>query len=181
MFIFNLRATAFLAVNQHPVRVLVALTCLGPVWAVTLMSSTISTQLTNDCRFRVHWRPWGCFGCCCYYEEKCFFQHFFFKLNFVLGFPLEFFNPVIQTQKESRIPHPASRNPHGYYGYSAFPAIKQHVLIGKKTTLHMHQAFSHISLPSLHDCKVKIHNFTFCRGQEHNNFLFLFPNFDTIL
>ena len=69
-----LGATTLLAVIQHPGRVLVALVCLGPVWAVTLMSTTISTRLTKDCRFRDHWGPWGCFGCCCSYEEKCFFK-----------------------------------------------------------------------------------------------------------
>ena len=58
--IFNFRATTLLAVIQHPVRVLVALARLGPVWAVTLMSTTISTHPTKDCRFRDHWRPWGC-------------------------------------------------------------------------------------------------------------------------
>ena len=47
MCVFNLRATALLAINQHPVRVLVALASLGPVWAVTLMSITISTHLTK--------------------------------------------------------------------------------------------------------------------------------------
>ena len=46
---------------------------------------------------------------------KMFFQHFFFTLNLVRGFPLlEFFNTVIPTQifLQSRNPHPASRIPH---------------------------------------------------------------------
>ena len=131
--IFNFRATTLLAVNQHPVRVLIALACLSPVWALILMSIAISTHSTKDCRFRDHWRPWGCFGCCYSYEEKCFFQHFFFILNLVREFPsLEFFSTVILTQiflqsrnpyPASRIPHPTSRNPHGYkYRHSASPA-----------------------------------------------------------
>ena len=39
--------------------------------------------------------------------------------------------------------------------------------IWKTTTLHVHQAFLNISLPSLHDHDVKLPNFTFCGGQEH--------------
>ena len=38
--------------------------------------------------------------------------------------------------------------------------------IWKTTTLHVHQAFLNISLPSLHDHDVKLSNFTFCGGQE---------------
>ena len=72
--IFHFRATTLLAVIQHPVMVLVALACLGPVWALILISTTISTHPTKDCRFLDHWRPWCCFGCCCSYEEKCFFN-----------------------------------------------------------------------------------------------------------
>ena len=53
--IFNFRATTLLAVIQHPVMVLVALACLGPVWALILISTTISTHPTKDCRFRDHW------------------------------------------------------------------------------------------------------------------------------
>ena len=37
---------------------------------------------------------------------------------------------------------------------------------GKTTTLHVHQAFLYISLPSLHDYHVKMPNFTFCEGQK---------------
>ena len=48
--------------------------------------------------------------------------------------------------------------------------LRQHrerkVLIRKTTTLHVHHAFFYISLPSLHDCNVKLPNFTFCRGRE---------------
>ena len=44
---------------------------------------------------------------------------------------------------------------------------KQWALIGKTTTLHVHHAFLFISYPSLHDYKVKVLHFTFCRGREH--------------
>ena len=40
-------------------------------------------------------------------------------------------------------------------------------------------AFLYISQPSLHDYDVKVPNFTFCRGREHN-FLFLFLNLDRV-
>ena len=33
--------------------------------------------------------------------------------------------------------------------------------MGKTTTLHVHHVFWYISLPSLHDYDVKMHNFTF--------------------
>ena len=39
--------------------------------------------------------------------------------------------------------------------------------ISKTTTLHVHQAFVYISLPSLHDYDVKMPNFTFCGEREH--------------
>ena len=42
-------------------------------------------------------------------------------------------------------------------------------LISKITTLHMH-----ISLPSLHDCEVKVPNFTFCGVREHKTIIFFF-------
>ena len=35
--------------------------------------------------------------------------------------------------------------------------------ISKTTTLHVHRAFLHISLPVLHDCDVKMPNFAFYR------------------
>ena len=56
-------------------------------------------------------------------------------------------------------------------------------LISKTTTLQVHHAFLYISLPSLHDYDVKMPNFTFCRGREHNTttFFFLFLYFDTVL
>ena len=38
-------------------------------------------------------------------------------------------------------------------------------LITKTTTLHVHHAFLHISLPSLHDYDVKMPNFTLYRGR----------------
>ena len=38
---------------------------------------------------------------------------------------------------------------------------KQGVWIGKTTFLHVHHAFLHISLPSLHDYNVRPPNFTF--------------------
>ena len=55
-------------------------------------------------------------------------------------------------------------------------------LISKTTTLHVHHAFLYISLPSLHEYDVKMPNFTFCRGREHNTttFFFLFLYFDTV-
>ena len=52
--IFNFRATTLLAVNQHPVRVLVALACLGPVWALIFMSTAISTHWLVLAQYR-HW------------------------------------------------------------------------------------------------------------------------------
>ena len=130
--IFNFRATTLLAVNQHPVMVLVALACLGPVWALILISTTISTHPTKDCRFRDHWSR-GVVLTVVVPMRKYVFQPFFFILNLVRGFPLlEFFNTVIPTQiflqsrnphPASRIPHPTSRNPHGYkYRHSASPA-----------------------------------------------------------
>ena len=39
--------------------------------------------------------------------------------------------------------------------------------ISKTTTLHVHQAFLYISLPSLHDYDVEMPNFTFCGEREH--------------
>ena len=36
------------------------------------------------------------------------------------------------------------------------------------------QAFLCIFLPSLHDYKVKVHDFTFCRGREHKTTTFFF-------
>ena len=55
--------------------------------------------------------------------------------------------------------------------------------ISKTTTLQVHHAFLYISLPSLHEYDVKMPNFTFCRGREHNTttFFFLFLYFDTVL
>ena len=40
--------------------------------------------------------------------------------------------------------------------------------------LHVHHAFLHISLASLHDYNVKLPNFTFCRGQEQKTTTFFF-------
>ena len=56
-------------------------------------------------------------------------------------------------------------------------------LISKTTTLQVHHPFLYISLPSLHEYDVKMPNFTFCRGREHNTttFFFLFLYFDTVL
>ena len=57
----------------------------------------------------------GLFWLLLFLQGKMFFQHFFFILNLVRGFPLlEFFNTVIPTQifLQSRNPHPASRIPH---------------------------------------------------------------------
>ena len=41
-------------------------------------------------------------------------------------------------------------------------------------TLHVHHAYLHISLPSLHGYNVKLPNFTFCRGQEQKTTTFFF-------
>ena len=46
-------------------------------------------------------------------------------------------------------------------------------LFSKTTTLH---AFLYISLPSLHDYDVKMPNFTFCGGREHNATTFFFSS-----
>ena len=43
-------------------------------------------------------------------------------------------------------------------------ATKTIGLISKTTSLHVHHAFSYISLPSLHDNDVKMPNFTTYRG-----------------
>ena len=49
-------------------------------------------------------------------------------------------------------------------------------------TLHVHHAFLHISLPSLHDYDVKLPSFSFNEGRERQDkyFLFLFLNCDTV-
>ena len=39
-------------------------------------------------------------------------------------------------------------------------------LLSKTTTLHVHHTFSYISSPSLHDCDVKMPNFTFYGGRK---------------
>ena len=39
---------------------------------------------------------------------------------------------------------------------------RKQLQMSKTTTLHVHHAFMYISLPSLHDCDVKIPNFVFC-------------------
>ena len=39
---------------------------------------------------------------------------------------------------------------------------RKQLQMSKTTTLHVHYAFMYISLPSLHDCDVKIPNFVFC-------------------
>ena len=44
----------------------------------------------------------------------------------------------------------------------------------KTTTLPGHHAFLYISLPSLHDCDVKISNFTFFGEHEHKRTTFFF-------
>ena len=38
--------------------------------------------------------------------------------------------------------------------------------LAKKSNLHVHHAFLYISLPLLHDCEVKLPNFTFYEGRE---------------
>ena len=55
-------------------------------------------------------------------------------------------------------------------------AKKQQVQTGKKTTLHVHHAFLYISQPLLHDCDMKLPNFTrpLYRVGEHNTKIFLF-------
>ena len=54
--------------------------------------------------------------------------------------------------------------------------------ISKTTTLDLHHVFLYISPPTLHEYDVKMPNFTFCRGREHNTttFFFLFLYFDTV-
>ena len=49
-------------------------------------------------------------------------------------------------------------------------------LLRKTTTLHLHHVFLYISLPSLHDCDVKIPNCKFYGGckQATTNFFFAF-------
>ena len=49
--------------------------------------------------------------------------------------------------------------------------------------LHVHHAFLHISLPSLHDYDVKMPNFTLYRGstQSDNEISSLFLNLDMVL
>ena len=39
-------------------------------------------------------------------------------------------------------------------------------LLSKTTTLHVNHTFSYISSPSLHDCDVKMPNFTFYGGRK---------------
>ena len=39
--------------------------------------------------------------------------------------------------------------------------------LGRTTTLHVHYAFFHMSLPSSHDYDMKLRNFTLCGGREH--------------
>ena len=53
----------------------------------------------------------------------------------------------------------------------------------EKQQLHVHHAFLHISLPSLHDYDVELPSFTFCegRGEKTTIFSFLFLNLDTVL
>ena len=50
-------------------------------------------------------------------------------------------------------------------------------ITSKITTLHVHHAFSYISLPSLHDYNVKFY-VLLRTGTKVNNFFFLFLNFD---
>ena len=49
-------------------------------------------------------------------------------------------------------------------------------LLRKTTTLHLHHAFLYISLPSLHDCDVKMPNCKFYGGRKQatTNFFFAF-------
>ena len=46
-------------------------------------------------------------------------------------------------------------------------------LVSKTTTLHVHHAFLYISLPSLHDYKVKMPNFTFMENVNKERRIFL--------
>ena len=55
-------------------------------------------------------------------------------------------------------------------------------VISKITTLHVHHVFLYISLPSLHDCDVKMLNLTFCRGRKQATAkCFLFLNLNKVL
>ena len=48
--------------------------------------------------------------------------------------------------------------------------------MGKTTTLHVHHGFLYISLPSLHDYDVKMHNFTFVENvNTRQQLYFSFP------
>ena len=54
-------------------------------------------------------------------------------------------------------------------------------LQGKTTTLHVHHAFMHISLPSSVRLLVKMPNFTFCEGRKQAMTKFiLFMNLDMV-
>ena len=53
--------------------------------------------------------------------------------------------------------------------------------LGKTTTLHMHHNFLYISLPSLHDCYMKMPNFTFCGECEHKTTTFFFFSWTLIV
>ena len=55
------------------------------------------------------------------------------------------------------------------------------LLLGATTTLHVHQAFLYISLPSLHDYDVKMPNFTFCGGHEHKATTLFFYSYISLL
>ena len=56
-------------------------------------------------------------------------------------------------------------------------------LLSKTTTLHLHDAFLYISLPSLYDNDMKMPNFTHNGGRKQatTNFSFLFLNLGAVL
>ena len=62
-------------------------------------------------------------------------------------------------------------------------AAKTIGLICKTTILRVHRAFLYISLPSLHDCDVKMPNFTMYRGstQAADEISSLFLNLNVVL
>ena len=129
-----------------------------------------------------------------------FFQPFFFILNLVRGFPLlEIFNTVILTQifLQSRNPHPASRIPHPVIPMGTSIGILHHLytmeLKQRRRRRQRERQWTNrfwLAKKQLCTCIAPFRTFL-CRyarfhvlsrtGTENNSFLFLFPNFETIL
>ena len=135
------------------------------------------------------------------------FEHFFFILNLVRGFRLlEFFSTVIPTQiflqsrnphPASRIPHPASRIPHPVIPMGTSIGILHHLYTmelkqRRRRRQRERQWTNRFWLPEKQLCTcIAPFRTILCRyarfhvlsrtGTENNSFLFLFPDFDTIL